>query len=687
MTDAPQPSSTEVYDPFFEGQQLGGQFQVARVLGHNEVGTVYLATKLDDNREMTLKALPMALLGEEGYQALREEIKAVSGVRNKHLARTFGLGREGEAAFVIMEHLTGQSLADYLHRRRERGEALNPKGVYNLVGHLSSALKSLHDGGVTHGALTPRHVFVTDKGRIKVINPGYAAFVANLLAPRDQGAWMDSPFIAPEVREAPGSLAPSSDVYALGLLVGELLSLAPLSHDPAQARAEAVAVAEALHPQVREAIARATDDDPDARPRDVNEVRDLLKILVDATAIAEAEHEEPEPEEAAPAQATPEPQPEAAAPQDAAPRDAAPEVAAPEAPEAPDEPDLEPEAAAPPSMDDDPFARAAKLLGRTGAHQAIGAAAAAPDEATRGQARYLVSKAGLDYGPFTYDQVLEQLHADEIDEFTPVLDRAQQIRQPLREMPVFAKAVIDYLPVREERRRLEAERRAQMVETAKTVGKRTSYAGIVAALALGAVVAVYWFFIRPSPAELPESIFLADLGESYKMLPPPKEFNQINVDKDALAALFNENQEQPGKRGGRGGRWRGGKRPGGGAGGGGGGGGEGDEDLTNSVDFENEGGGSTHILTDQEVTRVVLGNWGGLQSCLIPEMKRNPSFKGVHVKFFIKPSGTTAGVKLVEGQYDGGPVGACLKSRFRVMKFPAHGGFNKGVIFPLVIKR
>ena len=56
------------------------------------------------------------------------------------------------------------------------------------------------------------------------------------------------------------------------------------------------------------------------------------------------------------------------------------------------------------------------------------------------------------------------------------------------------------------------------------------------------------------------------------------------------------------------------------------------------------------------------------------------------VQFFIRPSGTTGGVKIKEGKYASKPVGQCLVSRFRSMKFPSHGGFNKGVTFPLLVQ-
>ena len=91
-------------------------------------------------------------------------------------------------------------------------------------------------------------------------------------------------------------------------------------------------------------------------------------------------------------------------------------------------------------------------------------------------------------------------------------------------------------------------------------------------------------------------------------------------------------------------------------------------------------------MDDGEVNEVILGQWGSLRRCVMKEFQTNPNFKGVTVQFFIRPSGTTGGVKIKEGQYASKPVGQCLVSRFRSMKFPSHGGFNKGVTFPLLVQ-
>jgi hypothetical protein len=320
----------------------------------------------------------------------------------------------------------------------------------------------------------------------------------------------------------------------------------------------------------------------------------------------------------------------------------------------------------------DPFAKAALILGNNSTPADV------VEEVESKGARYFLSIEGLDYGPYNFDEVVEQLHSDKINEFTSALDRKTQIRRPLKEIPTFAAAVADYIPVREERLRLENERRAQMVETAKTAGRWTVYAGVGAGLLVGLFFWVYWTFIRPEPAKLPEEALVADMSQTFKMQPPPKEFEEINVDQNIFAALFEGRKTRRGKKGKRRqGRIKG--RGGSNAQD------QGEEEDITEVDF-NSSGGTDHVLTDAEVTRGVLAQFGSIQSCLMPELKRNPNFRGVRVKFFIKPTGTTGGVSVLEGKYNSGQVGSCLKSRFRGMKFPAHGGFNRGVIFPIIVK-
>jgi eukaryotic-like serine/threonine-protein kinase len=664
MTDlrATQPGleAAPASDKWKVGDTVSGQFEVLEVLGATPGGTSFKVRTQSGGKVMVLKTVHAGADHDAIYGELREPLKIAARLKHKNLVQVYGLGRDEEIVFVIMEFIEGKTLTRHVAERRSRGEVFNPKGVFNILAHVCNGLAAIHEHSA-HGALTPGHVHVSDGGRMKIGNIVYGHTVARGLYPEGLGAFHDSPFTAPEFRRDPGPPTIAGDLYALGMITAELLSPEPLRGLGVAARTAALAISEEYGGGLRGLIAQATDDDPSARVADAVTFRDRLKTIC-------MENVDPRPVTVAAAEADT--------------FDAAPEYQINIGP-APGEEVLADDAPTPPpaGMSLDPFAKAAQILG-TGRLPEVGPGTGDHEALTGEQPRYLVSKENLDYGPYTRAQVLEQLRKDDIDEYTVILDRTTQMRTPLGELRTFGKAVREYIPIREDRRRREREQRQQRVEVAKTAGMWTGVVGVVAALLVGALVGGWYFFIRPQPAQLPQEAMFADLAKEYRLEPPPREFNNVAVDDDLLAGLFSK--DDPGKIGRGGGRSNG--RRNGGKGiarkNPGGRGADSDENIS-ELDLGKDGG-STHVLTDSEINKTIRRGFGGLRGCMLQELKRNPGFKGVSVRFFIRPTGATGGVK-IQGASSGG-LTSCLKGRFRGMRFPQHGGFNRGVTLPLYIK-
>ena len=648
-------------DKWTAGDVISGQFEVLEVLGATPGGTSFKVKAQKTDKIMVLKTVHAGADHDAVYAELREPLKTAAALKHKNVVQVYGLGRDEDIVFVIMELMTGRTLTRHMAERRSHGEVFNPKGVFNILAHVCNGLAAIHEHSA-HGALTPGHVYVSDSGRMKVGNVVYGHAVARGLYPDGLGAFHDSPFTAPEFRRDPGPPTRAGDMYALGMITAELLSPEPLRGLGVAARTAALAVAEEYGGGLRGLIAQATDDDATARVVDAVTFRDRLKKIC-------MEEVDPRPVQTQ------------AAELDAF--DAAPEYSVHIGP-GPGEEALPDDAPTPPpdDMSMDPFAKAAQILG-TGRLPEIGPGTGDHETITGvEQPRYLVSKENLDYGPYTRDQVLQQLRADDIDEYTVILDRTTQMRTPLGELRSFSASVKEYIPIREDRRRREREQRQQRVEVAKTAGMWTGVVGVVAALLIGALVGGWYFFIRPQPAELPQNMLLADLGKVYHLEPPPREFNNVAVDDDLLAGLFSK--DDPGKIG----RPRGGGRRNGGGKGiarrnpGDGGGGDSDKNIS-TLDLGKDGG-STHVLTDSEINQTIRRGFGGLRGCMLQELKRNPGFKGVSVRFFIRPTGATGGVNIMGASSSG--LTSCLKGRFRAMRFAQHGGLNRGGTLPLYIK-
>ncbi|MBA2663467.1 MAG: protein kinase [Bradymonadaceae bacterium] len=613
------------------GDNVGGRFFVERYLGSSGGGISYLCNDKQTQEPVVVKVLDMPFPGQEVFGVQSEKVRIASTIVHRNLTRLVGMGRAGGGEiFIAMEFVEGSTLSQLVAQRRNEGRTMSIRDTFTVLAHVCNALSVVHKQ-LAHGVLTPYNVYVNRQGVVKVGNLAFGQMVSEFMHAQGEGPFIDSIYVAPEVSVDPSKLSPRSDIYSLGMIAAELLSPLGLPNDRKQAHDMAVDGLSKYPPSLFTLISQAISTDPTQRPASAAEFRDSFEDI--AREVGAKLHGSPPP--------------------GALPIEPAVEGEDSEASE--DKAD---------DLFDDIFA----LTGVEGS--------SGPSDD-----RFLVQKGGLDYGPFTEEQLIEQLHGDEIDEHSMVLDRITQGRSSFGEMTQFRQIALDYIPVREERKRREAAARAELQRKVKKGGKAALVVGIVAGLvALGAMV---WFwFQQPEPEKLPLESAFASLG--YNFLPPPQDFQAVAVDNAILQSIFNpraseEEIAQQIKRV-RSRRSSASKapRPGGG------GGSDSDSGVA-SVDMG--AGGSDHHLSDNEIYDIVISQMGHLRSCMMMELKDNRSFKGVTVQFFIRPSGTTGGVQLKEDRYSNRPVGECLIQRFRAIKFPEHGAIsNRGVTFPFYIQ-
>ena len=623
------------------GDMIGGKFEVSRYLGSSDGAVSYLCRDTKRDRDSVVKVIDLAHVPKPCQKALAGEVPTAARIQHEHLTSLYGMGQvDPRHVFVAMEFIKGASLARVVSQRREHRKRLNLRDVFTVVAHLEKALAAVHDAGLIHGVITPYNVMITRHGEFKLSNLAFGRATAAALVSQQKGPFLDSIYVAPELAHEPLRNERSADIYSAAMLTVELLSESGLPNNRKEAKSAVSAALSGYPPALSQLLLRALDNDPAARPESMSEIVSVLGAVAKERGIPLGN-----------------PPQEGELP-------LLPAVA-------PDKPVS--------SGDDDLFDIPELKQGGESLGGASGGIIFEDEDDEDG--RYLVQKGGLDYGPFTYDQVLEQLHRDEIDEDTQVLDRISQERCRLEEVNAFKGAVAEYIPQREERRRIQAEQRAELQRKVKKGGVAVFVVGIVIGLfVLGGML--YIVFTQPDPEPLPMDRAFASLN--FKLLPPPKDFTTVAVDKGVMQSIFNPeaSEEEIAKqikkirRKGRASKGKGGrvKSAGGGD----------DENVTN-VDMSS-GSGNGKILSDEEVNEVILGQWGSLRRCVMKEFQSNPNFKGVTVKFFIRPSGTTGGVKIKESQYADKAVGSCLVSRFRAMRFPEHSGFNKGVVFPLRVQ-
>ncbi len=193
-----------------------GKFEIQRVLGQGGQSTVFLAQDPQLQRLVAIKLLRV----DRGQtrRAMLDEARMAGGLRHPAIAAVYDAGEDGESAYIVFEYVEGRSL-DRLLRDEGPMEAVAAAG---LMAQVLDALTHAHAAGIVHRDLKPSNVMVEACGRPRVLDFGVALRAGG----HDRtlpGALLGTPvYMAPEYI-ASGTVAPSNDVFAAGLMLFELV--------------------------------------------------------------------------------------------------------------------------------------------------------------------------------------------------------------------------------------------------------------------------------------------------------------------------------------------------------------------------------------------------------------------------------------------------------------------------------
>jgi eukaryotic-like serine/threonine-protein kinase len=202
--------------------QVLSHYRIVDVLGSGGMGVVYRAHDERLDRDVALKVLSQSTLGDgTARKRLRREALLLSKMSHPHICTVFDFDSQGDVDFLVMELVSGESLAARLKRERMLESEVLRIGI-----QIAEALDEAHGHGVVHRDLKPANVMLTTRGSVKVLDFGLARPVQPESVTLDSltGTGMIAgtlPYMAPE--QFQGSVADAStDIYAWGAVVYEL---------------------------------------------------------------------------------------------------------------------------------------------------------------------------------------------------------------------------------------------------------------------------------------------------------------------------------------------------------------------------------------------------------------------------------------------------------------------------------
>jgi serine/threonine-protein kinase len=275
------------------GSRLGSHDIVGR-LGAGGMGEVFLAHDTKLKRRVAIKVLPAAAAHDADRLArFHREAEAVAALNHPNIAAIYDLEESAGITYLVLELVEGDTLADRL-----RQAPLSIDDSLTIARQILEALEVAHEKGICHRDLKPANIKLTADGVVKVLDFGIAKFL-DRPGDADEGTTLNrtSPGV---VIGTPGYMSPEqakgldaderSDIFSFGCIFYELLTGCRAFDGDTTSEAMAsilksevdfLRLPPALHPRLREILARCLEKNPRQRWHAAADVRMQIEAAAD----------------------------------------------------------------------------------------------------------------------------------------------------------------------------------------------------------------------------------------------------------------------------------------------------------------------------------------------------------------------------------------------------------------------
>ena len=211
------------------GHVLDGKYRLDGLIGEGGMGAVHRATQLAVNRPVAVKVLKQVtgLASDQLSERFKREAIATSRLKHPNTVQLIDFGESDGVLYLVLELLDGEPLSTLI----EREAPLSLDRVAAIGKQIAKSLAEAHVLGIVHRDLKPDNVFICqyagDKDVPKVMDFGIARVMTSDVSMTRTGMMIGTPKYMPPEQAMGQKVGPAADLYALGIILFEMLTGKP----------------------------------------------------------------------------------------------------------------------------------------------------------------------------------------------------------------------------------------------------------------------------------------------------------------------------------------------------------------------------------------------------------------------------------------------------------------------------
>ena len=208
-----------------EARVLNDRYQLLDRIGSGGMSVVYRAQDLLLGRVVAVKMLHESFSSDEDFlRRFRQEAYSAASLQHPNIVTVHDIGQDGHAQYIVMEYVNGRTLKQIIRQYNNDDQLMPTSRFLNLIIQICDGIGYAHRANLVHCDVKPQNVIVTRDDRIKVADFGIARAMSEASQQiQDDNLWGTPQYFSPE--QAAGEPAtPASDVYAIGIMMFEMLT-------------------------------------------------------------------------------------------------------------------------------------------------------------------------------------------------------------------------------------------------------------------------------------------------------------------------------------------------------------------------------------------------------------------------------------------------------------------------------